>query len=130
MTADARLKADSQSLSAYTQILIIEALVTESFQPVKQPIRTQKITWTKKAFLRLILRASRTYGTHARNPAKWVPDTARRCEQQDSLKSRLTSSVISDLSPEQSAAVKALYFSEKDAETPSITDFLTSKNNA
>ena len=70
ITADARLKAESQSLSTKTHMLIIEALATDEFQPVKQPIRIQKNTCTANAFFRLILRASRINGTHARKPAK------------------------------------------------------------
>ena len=41
ITSEARLRADSQSLPANTQTLIMAALVTESLHPVIQPIRIQ-----------------------------------------------------------------------------------------
>ena len=44
ITIDARLKAETQSLSAKQHMLINAALVTESLQPVRKPIKIQKRT--------------------------------------------------------------------------------------
>ena len=119
MMTDARLKAESHSLSAKRQMLIIAALVTESLHPVRQPIKRQNKVCTMNAFLRLTLNTLSTVGMHAIKPAKCVPDTARRCEQQDILKSRLTSEDIRDLSPRQTAAARDLSASSKNAVTAS-----------
>ena len=108
MTAADRLKADSHSLPANAQMLMTAALVTESLQPVRQPIMMQNEAWIKKACLRLTLNISMIFGIHSRNPEKCVPDTAKRCEQQDISKSLETPSDISDLSPRQTAANNAL----------------------
>ena len=70
MTIDARLNADNQSLSAKRQMLIIAALVTESLQPVRQPIKRQNTVWTMNAFFRLIFNTLSTKGRHAIKPAK------------------------------------------------------------
>ena len=119
MTIEERLKADNHSLSANRQMLIIAALVTESLQPVRQPIRMQNKAWTTNAFLRLTLNTLSTIGRHAIKPAKCVPDTARRCEQHDILKSRLTSADIRDLSPRHTAAASDLSASSKNPVTAS-----------
>ena len=63
---EARLKADSQSLSAKVQMLIIAALVTESLQPVIDPMRIQNAEWTRNALLRFNLKTLRTMGRHTR----------------------------------------------------------------
>ena len=69
---EARLKAESHSLSAKRQMLIIAALVTESLQPVRQPIKRQNKVCTMNAFLRLTLNTLSTIGMHAIKPAKCV----------------------------------------------------------
>ena len=66
----ARLKAESQSLPAKMQMLIMAALVTESLQPVIQPINIQNAEWTRKALLRFNLKALRITGRQTRKPAK------------------------------------------------------------
>ena len=72
MMTEARLKAESHSLSAKRQILIIAALVTESLHPVRQPIKRQNNTCTMNAFLRLTLNTLSTIGMQAIKPAKCV----------------------------------------------------------
>ena len=129
MTIEARLKADTQSLSAKQHMLMKAALVTESLQPVRQPVRMQNRMWMAKAFRRLTLSALRTAGRHARKPVKCVPDTARRCEQQDIWKSRFTRSGTRDLSPTQTAAANALYVSSNGPDTALRTSLLITKKN-
>ena len=109
-------------------MLIIAALVTESLQPVIEPMRIQNAEWTKNALFRFNFKALSIMGRHTRKPAKWVPDTAKRCEQQDILKSRLTSFVIKDLSPAQTAAVKAREFPSNSVDTAFKAFFLILKN--
>ena len=70
ITTDARHKEDSQSLPANRQMLIIAALVTESPQPVMEPIRIQNRQWTAKALLRFNLKALSTMGRQTRKPEK------------------------------------------------------------
>jgi hypothetical protein len=78
MTIEARLKADSHSLPANTQMLITAALVTESLQPVRHPIKIQKTVCMTKAFPRLTFNTFMINGRQARNPVKCMPDTARK----------------------------------------------------
>ena len=89
-------------------MLIIAALVTESPQPVREPIRMQNRVCTINALFLFNLKALSTIGRQTRKPEKCVPDTASRCEQHDILKSRRTDSPIRDLSPVQTAAASAL----------------------
>ena len=104
------------------------ALVTESLHPVMHPIRMQNREYTKKALLRFSLKLLSSIGRHTKKPAKWVPDTASRCEQHDILKSRLISLEISDLSPTQTAAAKALEAASKPLVTAFMAFFLNLKN--
>ena len=70
ITREATLSADTQSRIAKIQMLIKAALVTESLQPVRQPISKAKTAYMKIAFFRLILRVSSIMGSPARKPAK------------------------------------------------------------